>query len=149
MRSVLLLLISTPLLAQRSNPDAVEAGRQLFLGACSACHGASGQGGAGPSLVSGRMSRLPEARLFKSIKEGLPGTDMPPFKLPDAKIRQLAVFVRSLSAPAIESHVAGNAAAGKALFFGAAGCAKCHMVAGQGGVLGPDLSNAGVTRTLL
>src|SRR5919107_1632323 len=37
----------------------------------------------------------------------------------------------------------GDATAGEALFFGRAGCASCHEVNGRGGVVGPDLSNAG------
>src|SRR4029079_3024042 len=32
---------------------------------------------------------------------------------------------------------------GEALFFGKAACASCHQVNGRGGVVGPDLSNAG------
>jgi len=32
---------------------------------------------------------------------------------------------------------------GEALFFGKAACASCHGVNGRGGIVGPDLSNAG------
>src|SRR3954447_5676058 len=32
---------------------------------------------------------------------------------------------------------------GEFLFFGKAGCASCHEVNGRGGIVGPDLSNAG------
>ena len=32
---------------------------------------------------------------------------------------------------------------GETLFFGKAGCASCHEVNGRGGIVGPDLSNAG------
>jgi alcohol dehydrogenase (cytochrome c) len=32
---------------------------------------------------------------------------------------------------------------GEALFFGKAACASCHEVNGRGGIVGPDLSNAG------
>src|SRR5262249_38695790 len=32
---------------------------------------------------------------------------------------------------------------GEVLFFGKAGCASCHEVNGRGGIVGPDLSNAG------
>ena len=32
---------------------------------------------------------------------------------------------------------------GEDLFFGKASCASCHEVNGRGGIVGPDLSNAG------
>lgn len=152
MRSVLLLWMAATSLAQENNPlgtkpEAVEHGRQTFLGACSACHGASGQGGTGPSLLSGRVNRLKDRPLFLAIKNGLPGTDMPPFALPDDKLWQLVSFLRNLTAPAIEANVPGDAARGAELFQ-AQGCARCHSVAGRGGAIGPDLSNIGMARTL-
>ena len=73
---------------------------------------------------------------------------MPPFPLPDEKIWQLVAFVRSLNAPAIESVVAGNGQAGRKIFFGTGTCTNCHMIRGQGGFLGPDLSDVGLKRTL-
>jgi len=127
----------------------VEAGRELFAGACSACHGPNGEGGHGPSLVDGwQVRRASDQALFDSIKAGVPGTDMPPSPLPDEKIRLLATFVRSLSRPAIASDVNGDAAAGREIFFHKGGCAGCHMIRGQGGFPGPDLSAIGATRTL-
>jgi putative heme-binding domain-containing protein len=127
----------------------VEAGRRLFQEACSACHGQNGAGGHGPSLVAGtRVRDLADAQLFASIQKGVPGTDMPPSPLPEPQIRQLMAFVRSLSAPAIETTVAGDPAAGRRIFFGKGGCSTCHAIRGEGGRLGPDLSDAGVSRTL-
>ena len=37
----------------------------------------------------------------------------------------------------------GNASAGKAVFTGAGTCAKCHVVAGEGKAVGPDLTGIG------
>jgi putative heme-binding domain-containing protein len=73
---------------------------------------------------------------------------MPPFKNPDAQIWQLIAFVRSLSAPAVESDPTGDVRAGREIFFGAGGCSNCHMIHGLGGFPGPDLSDIGATRTL-
>ncbi len=130
-------------------PEAVEAGKKLFAGACSACHGKDGEGGGrGPNLADGqRIRRQSDQRVFASIQKGVPGADMPPFPLPDESLWQLVAYVRSLSAPAIESKIAGDPQAGGALFFGKAGCSSCHMVQGRGGFLGPDLSDAGMSRS--
>ena len=130
-------------------PAFIDAGRKLFQNSCSACHGPSGGGGHGPSLVEGdRIRSLSDAQLFQSIQKGVPGTDMPPSSFSEAQIQQVAAFVRSLNAPAIESTVPGDPEAGGSLFFGKAGCVSCHMIRGEGGFLGPDLSDAGVHMTL-
>jgi cytochrome c oxidase cbb3-type subunit 3 len=146
MRTLLILA----LLAQRApaSPAAVEAGKQIYLGSCSACHGASGEGSQGPSLLSARVRRLKDPELMGIVKNGLPGTTMPNFDLPDDKLRNVASFLRSLTAPAISANVSGDAARGRSLFFGSAKCSTCHMIAGQGGHPGPDLSNIGAERTV-
>jgi cytochrome c oxidase cbb3-type subunit III len=92
---------------------------------------------------------LSESQLFRSIKDGVPGADMPPFNLPKEKIWQLVSFVRSLSAPAIKARLKGDPAKGEALFSGKGGCSNCHAIAGKGGALGPDLSNVGINRTVI
>ena len=127
--------------------EAVEAGKAQFVDACAACHGTTGEGGLGPSLVDGReVRRADDDQLFKSIQEGVPGADMPPFPFPDDQIWNLVAFVRSLSAPAVESQVDGDVASGEALFFGAGRCVECHRIRGRGGLLGPDLSGIGSNR---
>jgi putative heme-binding domain-containing protein len=37
---------------------------------------------------------------------------------------------------------------GRELFFGKGQCSSCHMLRGEGGFLGPDLTSIGETRTL-
>ena len=118
------------------------------MGSCSGCHGATGEGSQGPSLLSGRASRLGNKALFQTIKNGLPGTSMPGFPIADDKVDQVVAFVRSLTAPAIAVRPAGDAARGRSLFFGAAKCSSCHMILNQGGYPGPDLSNIGAERTV-
>ena len=73
---------------------------------------------------------------------------MPPTNLPEDQIWQIAAYVRSLTAPAIESPLPGDPSAGEALFHGKGGCHQCHCIRGRGGMLGPDLSNAGAQRPL-
>ncbi len=131
------------------SPETIQAGKDLFVNVCSGCHGPNGEGGRGPGLVPGQGARrLNREQIFQTVKYGMPGTDMPPSPLPDEQLRQITAFVRSLGAPAYEQRVAGDPEAGKVLFFGAAGCAKCHMIRGRGGFLGPDLSNIGASRNL-
>jgi cytochrome c oxidase cbb3-type subunit 3 len=131
------------------DPDGIERGRVLFVSACSGCHGPNGEGGRGPNLMTGRaVRRSSDEMLFNSVKNGLPGTDMPPTKLPDAQVWQLVAFMRALNAPAYDVPVAGDEAAGRAIYFGKGGCRNCHALRGQGGSLGPDLTNVGGSRPL-
>ena len=131
-----------------ADSGSLEVGRQIYMGSCSGCHGATGEGSQGPSLLSGRASRLPSGTLLNSIKNGLPGTSMPGFPLPDDKIKAIAAFVRSLTAPAISARPGGDSARGRAIFFGEGKCSTCHMILNRGGYPGPDLSNIGAERTL-
>ena len=132
-------------------PEAVQAGERSFQQLCSGCHGVRGEGGQGegqgPNLVnSWEVRRASDARLAGSIRNGVPGTAMPPFSLPAERIAELASFVRSLNSPAINVPIQGNPNSGEAIFTGKGGCLNCHMLNGRGGYLGPDLSDAGVTK---
>jgi putative heme-binding domain-containing protein len=160
----LLLVLTLPLCAQQNsrrsssaaggepgaqfmhNSSAIAQGKTLFLTVCSGCHGPNGEGGRGPSLIEARnIRRASNTDLFGWIQKGIPGTDMPPAPLPDENLWQLTAFVRNLSAPAYEQPLPGNPQAGSEVYFAKGGCVKCHMIRGQGGLLGPDLSNAGAT----
>jgi putative heme-binding domain-containing protein len=151
-RVSLILSVSSVLCAQRNliptGPASVDGGKQIYMGSCSGCHGATGEGSQGPSLLSGRASRLADQTLLNSIKNGLPGTSMPNFPMADDKVVQVAAFVRSLTAPAITMQVPGDPEKGRQTFFGAGRCSTCHMILGQGGHPGPDLSNIGAERTV-
>ena len=145
------ILVASALLAAAASPPAtdVEAGRHLFQEACSACHGQNGGGGHGPSLADGRRLRsLDDAQLLQSIQKGVPGTDMPPSTMAEPQLKQVVAFLRSLSAPAIDAPPPGDPASGREIFFGKGGCAQCHAIHGQGGFLGPDLTDIGANRTL-
>ena len=128
---------------------AVDAGRKTFANACSACHGPEGQGGRGPNLRDRLGSDdLKDDLLFSVIQKGVAGGGMPGADLPEPQAWQLVTFLRSLTAPASESHAPGDAAAGQEMFWGQAGCGGCHSIRGKGGALGPDLTNAGGSRSL-
>lgn len=129
------------------NPQAIAAGRKLFVNSCAGCHGVNAEGGRGPNLRKrGVWHPLEDDAMYTIIRKGLPGADMPASNLTEEQAWQVAAFVRSLTAPAIENPPAGNVQAGEAVFWGKGGCSNCHRILGRGGMLGPDLSNAGATR---
>src|SRR5262245_12664595 len=70
---------------------AAEAGRAQFNSGCAVCHGPTGQGGRGSRLADiDRVRKMPDARMFEVIKEGVAGTQMPPSSLTDTQIWQMS-----------------------------------------------------------
>ncbi len=142
-RLVSLLAAVVPCWAQHpiANADAAR-GKDLFVRNCSACHGDNAKGGRGPDLTTGVWKHGgADEELIRNITKGIPGTQMPPVAMPDADTRAVIAFLRTLSPSAgQDSAIAGDAAAGKAVF--ASLCASCHMFNGEGGILGADLTTA-------
>ena len=136
-----------------ANPAAVAEGLKTYNQTCQPCHGAGGLGDRGPALTTTAFAHgNDDADVFHSIRAGVPGTQMPPFRgLSDEQVWQLVSYIRSLqrAAPVERASAreadppAGDAAAGEQLFAGKAACATCHEVNARGGITGPDLSNAG------
>jgi cytochrome c oxidase cbb3-type subunit III len=131
------------------NPAAIHEGSSLFRANCSPCHGLNAKGGGrGPDLSAGRWSHgSSDGDIFRTISEGVPGTEMPANSFTDSEIWALVTYLRSL-APSKPVHVAGDPLRGQKLFTGTQGCSFCHMINGQGGVLGPDLSHIGRARSV-
>ena len=69
---------------------------RLFKVRCGACHGADGAGGVGPSL-KGKLAHPSEKELFSVIKNGIPGTSMPPTPLPDPQVKKLVSYVQFIN----------------------------------------------------
>lgn len=148
--SSLLVLALVPLHGQSllpSDSDNLSSGKTLYQFHCAFCHG-KGDDGMAANLVSANLVHAPtDKALIGVIQAGIPSGGMPPaLGMSDAEILQLAAYVRSLGRSAPIS-VPGDAVAGKALYAGKGRCANCHMVAGEGGRSGPDLSLIGATRS--
>jgi putative heme-binding domain-containing protein len=125
----------------------VAAGKQVFDAQCAWCHGANGTGGTGPILQRTTLRHSADDRsLVNIVRNGIPGTEMPSFAiaLTDRKAWQTAAYVRSLGRIATRP-LPGDARRGAALYE-SSGCASCHIVAGRGGVLGPELTAVGALR---
>lgn len=131
-----------------SSQEDVAAGGRIYHSHCAECHGLKGEGGRGPDLTRGEYRHgSTDAKLFKTIDDGIPGTQMPGVYFEEVQIWQIVAFVRSLAAGGSRATLPGDKASGEKLFFGKAGCTGCHMVNGRGGRFGPDLSDAGSART--
>ncbi len=141
---------------QTVNPFAGDAsaaaeGSNLYNQTCQSCHGAAGEGSdRGSALASGTFAHgNTDGDLFRSIRNGIPGTQMAGFPgLSDDDIWRLVTYLRrlqpgSIAPPGTIESAGGDASAGERLFFGAAACASCHEVNGRGGTVAPDLSGAG------
>lgn len=132
------------------NPEAIAKGAKLFAGSCAACHAPDGSGGRGPNLVRrAAWHPLTEEGTFDTIRNGVPGADMPATKLPDDETWNLVAFVHALTKPASETNVPGDPSAGEKVFWGSkAGCSNCHAIRGRGNRMGPDLSIIGGSQPL-
>jgi putative heme-binding domain-containing protein len=79
--------------------------------------------------------------------KGIPGTSMPASPGSGREGWQIVAYVRTLSAGRAGERAKGDGTRGKVLFE-KHGCRGCHSIGGEGGSLGPDLSNVGLTRSL-
>jgi mono/diheme cytochrome c family protein len=82
----------------RGEPDAVRAGRKLFVRYCATCHGEDARGRrATPALDSQRIAGAPEGDLFWFLTNGELRAGMPSWsRLPEARRWQLVTYVTTL-----------------------------------------------------
>ncbi len=152
---------ATPLVAQisltlqsdtatnpRTSEADVAAGQRVFRTSCAICHGAEGEGGAGPPLTRGDFRHGSSDRaLFRNILTGIRGTGMAGVYRPDTQIWQVVSYVRSLAKGGGDVEIPGDPERGRRLFETRGGCPDCHRIDGHGGRLGPDLSALGWRRS--
>ena len=141
--AVAFALISTVTYSQASD---LEKGRQLFLAMCSRCHGVQGGGGEGPNLNRPVLSQAPDDQaLGEIIRNGIPERGMPRVRrFIDSELNDIVAFVRSLGRTTNNTSV-GNVEQGRVVYQ-VLGCSSCHTVSGEGGILGPELTDIGSHR---
>src|SRR5260370_33212176 len=104
--------------AQQAEGADIAAGQKLYQESCTACHGENARGGRGSNLVSGpwRWGRSDDA-ILKNILQGIPGTEMPAFPMPQSDGESTVAYLRSLRVSAPDEKITGDALAVRDLFF--------------------------------
>jgi putative heme-binding domain-containing protein len=125
-------------------------GAQIYAAQCAVCHGLAGNAIAAADVRTGRFrTAVSDDDLKRVIRAGVPASGMPALKLDDGELTAIVAFIRAgmnTNAPALAVKM-GDAASGRAIVQGKAGCLKCHRINDQGGRSGPDLSGVGSTRS--
>ena len=131
-----------------TTPADVKNGQQLFLGQCARCHGSKGEGGRGAVLAQPRLRHAPDDdSLFLVIRDGIKGTEMPAgYAVDTRETWQIAAYVRTLGRLAPET-VPGDPKRGQELYRAKGHCSQCHIIGGQGGSLGPELTEIASRRS--
>ena len=125
----------------------VAQGKDLYDTNCSTCHGVDARGEDGPDL-RGVPAALGDAAVENIIRRGIPGTGMTGFyNITDPQAANIVAYLKTLTAGAAAeaSPVSGDPHKGEALYK-SSGCSACHMIAGQGGSIGPELTRIGAMR---
>ena len=151
-------LAGIPMVAQGApSQSAADSGAKQYATFCAGCHGADGSGGGpkGPAIATlPAVIALTDSALIKIVHDGVPGKGMPSMSfIGDPNIEAVVRYLRTLqgvsNAPATTAAtatVAGDADAGRAVYFGKGQCSSCHMVSGEGGFIASDLTAYGQRR---
>jgi putative heme-binding domain-containing protein len=123
----------------------VHRGRTLYRVRCGDCHGLDAMGYRGPDLTAVLAGGVTDERLFQTIRNGVPGTEMAATNAPDDDLLLIIAFLRDLGGAPASEQPSGDVEHGRRLFD--ARCTSCHRVGGQGGRLGPDLTRIGASRS--
>lgn len=143
-QDVFVTITTNPL---EGDADAIKAGMGAYRVRCADCHGMDARGIRSPDITQVWARGRTDGALFRTIRNGVTGTEMPSFPAPrtsDLDIWRILAYLRTLAATASAEPARGSATAGEGIF--AANCLACHRVGTGGGHLGPDLSRIGIAR---
>ena len=99
----------------------------------------------GPDLTRLWGAGATDARVFQTIRLGVPGSIMPASTAPDAEVEALVAYLKSMGTATVAVGARGSAVTGETAFW--ATCGGCHRVGQRGGRLGPELTRIGVTQS--
>jgi putative heme-binding domain-containing protein len=124
-------------------------GEKIFKVHCARCHGIDGQGGEGSNLIRSKLKyATDDEALIELVGQGIPGTGMPAiWSLDEQKRTQVAAYVRALG-QLVAEEMPGDPARGANIYQNSGGCPACHIIAGHGIGIGPELTHVGDQRGL-
>ena len=132
------------------DPAAAARGKQIFSVNCGFCHGSDARGGeGGPNLLrSPFVLNDQKGNLIATVVQtGRVEKGMPKFDLSSDSIADIASYLHSIPLGRAEGQaldakaiLVGDAAAGRAYFFGPGHCARCHSLHGQFAHIGSRLN---------
>jgi putative heme-binding domain-containing protein len=127
------------------DPD-VSSGEVLYRSHCAICHSFDGAGGRGPALTMPPFRRATTDEEFrKIIRGGISGTEMPAiWSINGEETNEIIRYVKSLSGQE-PVELPGNVKRGREL-YDANNCSNCHIIAGTGRGIGPELTDIGRRR---
>ena len=131
------------------DPAAIARGKQTFSVNCGFCHGSGARGGeGGPNLLRSPIvlnDRNGEA-IYAVTLAGRVDKGMPKFSLGLDAVADIAAYVHSIPIGRADrtafdpnSILVGDAAAGKAYFYGKGRCTECHSLQGDFAHIGTRL----------
>ena len=123
-------------------------GQRVFRQQCGRCHGRDAKGNdetGAPDLTIGGLEANTDEALFSVIREGIENTAMIGIspRASDQTVWQIVSYINSLNLDPSDYNLVGDVSSGQQVYNGKGNCANCHMVDGEGGRLGPDLSAIG------
>ncbi len=131
-------------------PGATVSGRQLYSSSCSACHGAVGQGGLGPSLQTTTFGKGATISVITNGAGVMPGYSGSLSKEEISAVASYSLRFKSSSAPdtntttdtttdtTVATEDTGNVTPNPTADIYASSCSACHGALGEGGI-GPSL----------